>query len=156
MSNINTPDFLQAVLPGSATEPTRTIEASWTTSLGRYTAASVTVASPMSPVRTDDLARSAVHRSIAAGIREQLLAANPQLEDRRYQVWADPAKRARTIRATWAERPTDQLLAEAATIVALERIVGGFAVRAIERCMGVDYATAKRWMGILRRRGLVA
>lgn len=158
MTTIDTPDFLHLSVKGSATEPTRTIEAAWTVPLGRYTAASVTVASPMNPVLTPDLARSAVRRTIAAGLRAPLLEANPHLAGiAAVDAWVrGDGHRARRIAASRAKHPDAALLEQAALVVRLERIVGGFAVRTMERCMGINYPTAKRWMGLLRRRGMVA
>lgn len=157
MPDIVTPQFLTASYPGGMVEPSRTYQASWTPALGRYTAAEVTVNHPMVPVKTGDLARSAVRRSIADGIRGELLDANPALASiPAVQTWAKGAPHhARKLGASHVKNPGDLHLQHAALVVRLERIVGGFAVRTLSRCMGIDYPSAKRWMRILRRRGLI-
>lgn len=156
MQDITTPQFITVSVPGGLHDPSRTIEAVWNRGLGRYTATSVTVARPMAPVVTDDLSASAVRRNIAAGVRTQLLEANPELAAQRiFQTWVDPDRKSRPIRAKFAAEPTDDLLHTASLIVRLERIAGGFPVRTLQRCLGIEHADAKRWMGRLKRKELI-
>lgn len=157
MTDITTPGFLTAQVPGTIDTPARTIDAAWNASEGRYTAATVTISHPMNPVKTPDLARSAVRRTIAENIREQLLAANPHLTNIPAVVtWAKgEGHHARKISKSRTLEPRSIDLEHAALVVRLERIVGGFAVRTMSRCMGIDYPTAKRWMGRLKRSEMV-
>lgn len=156
---VNKPPFLTGVRPGATpSDPTRVYQTAWMQPLGRYAATSVVVEHPISPVVTTDLASSAVRRSIAESLRQPLLDANPQLATiPAVQTWAKGSgHRGRRLAASHAKMPTAMHLQHAATVVSLERIVGGFAIRTMERCMGIDYPTAKRWMRILRRMGYIS
>lgn len=145
MSAITTPKFLTVSIGGSNNEPTRTFEVVWNEPLGRYTAISVTVTRPIAPVTTEDLSGSAVRRSIANGIRPLLLAANPELADQQvFKVWADPSRKARPLAAHKITDPDPEVVERAATLIALERAVGGFPIRTLQRCLKIEYHDAKR------------
>lgn len=147
MVQINTPQFMSVTVPGGPDEPTRQIDAVHSPDLGRYIAATVTVSHPFEPVTTSALARSAVRRHLAQGLREQLLAANPVLgSDDRVRTWArGEDHRGRRPAAAKVAEPDEKLLASATTVLHLERIVGGHAVKTLARCFALEHEEAVRW-----------
>lgn len=152
MQTINTPVVLEASLPGTLDDPQVVIRTTLSRSEGRYVAMSVNVQHPMRHIRSVEMRHVPVRRLIADGLRTELLAANPDLSKiPSCQIWAKgPSTRARRAAKAVVEHPSDAVLDEARTILKLERLVGGFPVRALERCLGIDYATAKKWARRLR------
>lgn len=154
MTSIQTPAVLTVSRPGTVQDPTVSITAAYKPDEGRYVAASISVEHPFGQVRSTDLRRVAVRRSIANLLRAPLAEANPDLlTDRAVKVWAS-GKTARAVSEKRAVTPGPQDLASAALVVRLERLVGGFPVRAVERACGVDYDNAKRWYRAITKGGL--
>jgi hypothetical protein len=120
--------------------------------LGRYVALSVTVEHPLYPVTGADLAHTPVRRLIANGLRAAVLEANPDLANNPVaKTWVKgDGHSARPLAKRLREKPTNELLKQAGLVLRLERIVGGRAVVTMARCMGIDYAEAKRWLPWIR------
>lgn len=146
MADITTPAVLTAEHPGGLQTPHRSIRATFNRSLGRYAAASVTIEHPMSPVTGDTLRRTPVRRLVADGLRAQLLAANPHLSDPVYKTWTKgDTAHARPMARRLMQEPTPEILQEAETILILERLIGGHPVKTLQRCLGIDDRTARKW-----------
>lgn len=147
MQTINTPVVLEASLPGTLDDPQVVIRTTLSRSEGRYVAMSVDVQHPMRHIRSVELHRVPVRRLIADGLRPELLAANPDLSKTpACQVWAKgPSARAHKLAQHTATDPDAATLEAARAVLQLERLVGGLPVKALERCLGIDRATAKRW-----------
>lgn len=154
MTAVETPSMLTVQVPGDEASPTVTVLASYNAALGRYAAASVFVEHPFAEVRSSVLRRTPVRRILAEGLRPQLLEANPALgRDRAVKAWA-AGKNGRRPAAKQVASPDAAHLASAAAVLSLERTVGGFPVRAVERAFGIERADAARWVRLVRKEGL--
>ena len=154
MTNIETPPLLTVVSPGAMDTPTVTVTAAYRPAEGRYAAASVSVEHPFGQVRGAELRAVPVRRLLAELLRTPLAEANPTLmENRAVKAWAS-GKDGRRPAAKQVLNPDSAHLASAAAVMRLERIVGGFPIRAVERACGIGYEDAKRWARLIKKEGL--
>ena len=111
-----------------------------------YTPSQVQVAAVFGRIGSRDIHRLALRRTMADALRPRLLDANPEAVSTFpiLKTWANG--RTSHVRSTHvAEHPTKAQLQSAAIVARFERYVGGAPCRAIERCCGIDYASARRW-----------
>lgn len=153
-NKIITPSILSVSLSGSAVEPTRDATAIFSDAHGRYVPASVSLSHPFEPIKGLHLHRTSVRRLVADGLRPQIVAANPGIDQiPAVKVWAQgEAHHARTLAKALRDAPNPTLLTAAEVVLALETIVGGLKpIRTVQRCMGIEYDDAKRWVKQIRR-----
>lgn len=153
MTPITTPPFLSLEVPGDMQRPTLSVQAVFSQAAGRYVAASVTLANPMAPVTTRQLAASALRRTMAEQLRAPVLAANPQLGSMPViRTWAKgTGHTGRRPAAGRVAEPSAELLHTAALVLRLERLVGGHTVKTLARCFHLEHEEAMRWAGRIRR-----
>lgn len=152
---IHTPAFLQLDIPGSRTSPSIEIKAIWQPYERRYTAGQVTFEHPAVPITSTRLRKARLHTTMATALRTQLSEANPELLKRAPAKTFFKGTVGRTAGAKVAADPTDEHLVNAALVFNLAKAVGEPAVRSVERCMGLDYSTARRWVTIARKNGFL-
>lgn len=126
--------------------------ASFDNHLNKYIASSITVQDPTTEVKSIRLHKIAVRRLLKENLRTEIYNHNPQTAYEMLHVmrrWVEK-KHARKISEKKASDPGPDKLLEAACVAYCELIVGGFPVRTIERCCGVDYKTARRWWRMIK------
>lgn len=154
MQEIKTPAFL-TLSHTTEDQGSLVIMAAFRKSEGRYIASSVSLAHAMDPVTATSLRGVRLRAVLDQTIREALQEPNTVL------MRVEPvraflsARKGRPVARKYRSEPTDEHLETAAVVMKLAQASGAFVVRAVESSFGIDYASAKSWVGKVRRRGLV-
>lgn len=153
MHEIKTPAFL-TLSHTTEDQASVVIMAAFRKHEGRYIASSVSLAHPMDAITATSLRKTRLRTVLDQTIREALQEPNTVL------MGIEPvraflgARKGRSVARKYHAEPSEEHLENAAIVMKLAHASGAFVVRAVESSFGIDYATAKSWVGKVRRRGL--
>lgn len=148
---VNLPISLNAYAPGDLLTPTVQAAALYDTELRRYINSSVVIEHPLAAVTSTSIRKIPIHRRISLSLRDLLAEHNDQLMTRRPVKTYFKGTHGRRVSAKIAENPTQAHLEDAAIIFHLAASIRDTPVRSVERCFGITYDQAKRWVRIARR-----
>lgn len=154
MEGVETPEFLHLDVPATMTEPALQIRVSLDKESQKYTANSVTLAHPMVPINGKALRGARLQTRMSLALREALAESNPGLASPAVKSYFKGSN-GRTIAKRLQQVPTDEVLHNAAQIYFLANAANEFPIRAVQRSLGIDYATATRFVRTLRRRDMI-
>ena len=148
---VNLPRHLDVLSMGDLF--TATIQASvhYDDALRRYHNASVIIEHPVQPVSSTSIRKIPIHRRISLATRDLLRESNQSLLSRAPVKTYFKGTQGRKVSQKVAGTPTRQHLEDAAVIFHLAASIRDMPVRSIERCFGITYKQAKRWVRIARR-----
>lgn len=153
MQEIKTPAFL-TLSHTTEDQVSLVIMAAFRKNEGRYIASSVSLAHPMDPITATSLRTTRLRAVLDQTVREALQEPNTVLMGIEPVRAFLSARKGRSVARKYYTEPSDEHLENAALVMKLAQASGAFVVRAVESSFGIDYPTAKSWVGKVRRRGL--
>lgn len=149
--SIETPAYLNLTVNPDPMAPSLSITAMWDDQLLKYTAGKVALEHPMTPITAGLLRRLPLRRLMATALNKELAAVNKTLTQRTPVKTFFKGSQGRPTSAKIAAEPTVEHLINTALVFQLAHATGVAPIRSVERCLGVQYKDAQRWVRLARQ-----
>lgn len=153
---IETPTYLNLTVSSDPMAPSLSVTAVWDSQMLKYTAGKVTLEHPLTPITAGLLRKLPLRRLMAAALNKELAAANEDLSRRAPVKTFFKGSQGRPASAKIAAEPTIEHLINTALVFQLAHATGVAPVRSVERCLGIEYKDAQRWVRRARQASLLA
>lgn len=154
--SIETPSYLNLSISNGPAEPSLAITAVWESKMLKYTAGKVTLEHPMIPITAGLLRKLPLRRLMAAALTKELATANEALNHRAPIKTFFKGSQGRPASAKIAAEPTTEHLVNTALVFQLAHATGVAPIRSVERCLGIEYKDAQRWVRLARQGNILS
>lgn len=152
--SIVTPTVLSLAPKVAAADPQLLITATYNSTLDKYHAVSVSFEHPMTPINSTVVRKTRLATLMAFELRSIIREPNKDLESIPAVKKFFTGSTGRTP-AAMAASPSPAKLQEAGLVFRLAHLCGFFPVKAVERCFGISYRDAKRWVRATRALNII-
>jgi hypothetical protein len=135
--------------------PLITLSASYRPYVQRYEVTNFTLQRGKFPITGGTLRHTAVRAITSEVLTLAILEENRQLNRTSALLTFFKGTYGRALNPFDQQDPSSWLLQNASVVFTLARLTHTFPVRAIERCFGITYRDAQRWVRLARRRGFL-
>lgn len=153
--SIETPTYLNLTVNPDPMAPSLSVTAMWDSELRKYIANKVALEHPMIPITAGLLRKLPLRRLMAAALSKELLTVNKELSKRIPVKTFLKGSQARPASAKIIAEPTTEHLINTALVFQLAHATGVAPIRSVERCLGVEYKDAQRWVRLARHASIL-